>query len=504
MRTLHQICLLRVGIFFIIAACALHGSPAVALTIDVHFDSGRSHAPSFDPDGGQLDLIMQAAASHWQDIVEDPGTLNIDFYWDDLGGEETWGMTDEVTIVGGKPTYARIRFDTQDAGADRQWYLDPQPSDHSEFDFGPSKTIRDLTPAEQAAWFNGSLPSLLEVEYIGYAPPFSLLLSKTDLLTTAMHEIGHALGMIGDLAADEAGGDHDYDFDPALVWQATMAAHVEGWDTVSGADEEHLAAHGTLMSSSGALGERRFPSATDVFAVAAASGWQTIDLPRKDFFAASGTRWNTAANWTGNRTPDSDDDAYIRHLGTATVDDDGQAKNLYVVGSSLRVNSGTLDIGADCHIGDQDAMTGLLEVNGGALIAQTIQVGLVGTGQLNLEGGEVIADELHLGANGTLAGTGGILRVNKVTGPPSNLLQVYNLESGHSGGAGSGSYSLGIGESVTVSRGLTVGYDAPATLTIASGAAVGNRDGYIGYNHGSAGVVRVDGAGSTWGNSYTL
>ena len=51
---------------------------------------------------------------------------------------------------------------------------------------------------------------------------------------------------------------------------------------------------------------------------------------------------------------------------------------------------------------------------------------------------------------------------------------------------------------------LSVGFSGNGTLIITNGGAVGNSDGYIGNNAGSTGTATVDGAGSTWTNNGSL
>ncbi|MCH2129583.1 MAG: hypothetical protein MK179_10590, partial [Pirellulaceae bacterium] len=59
-------------------------SPTWALTINLTFDSGASDSPSFDSSGALLQSIMEAAAAMWEDIIHDSGTLDIEYYYDDL------------------------------------------------------------------------------------------------------------------------------------------------------------------------------------------------------------------------------------------------------------------------------------------------------------------------------------------------------------------------------------------------------------------------------------
>ena len=58
-------------------------APVTALTINLTFDA-VSDSPTFDPTGALLQPIMQASADYWEDIIQDAGTLDIRYYYDDL------------------------------------------------------------------------------------------------------------------------------------------------------------------------------------------------------------------------------------------------------------------------------------------------------------------------------------------------------------------------------------------------------------------------------------
>jgi len=138
-------------------------SVAPALNIVLTFNADESDSPTFDPDGTQLQEIMGAVESYWQDIIEAPGTLEVEYYYDDLSDPDgTLASHLNLATSGGKPTECRIRVDTQRNGAERLWYFDPTPTDHSEFDMEQT-LVRDLTAAQQADWYNGAPHDFLEV-----------------------------------------------------------------------------------------------------------------------------------------------------------------------------------------------------------------------------------------------------------------------------------------------------------------------------------------------------
>jgi len=106
-------------------------------------------------------------------------------------------------------------------------------------------------------------------------------------------------------------------------------------------------------------------------------------------------------------------------------------------------------------------------------------------GNFHLDGGLVVANSFMKGMGGTFSGSGsGTLRVNMLGGFV-DLSMDWNLEIGHAGGAGSGSYQLDPGRVLSV-RDLTVGYDAPASFlqtggscTVAGNLMIGPAGSYL-------------------------
>lgn len=251
---------------------------AGALTINLTYNERESTPPvSRDPTGESLQLIMNYAASVWQSIVQDEGTLDVEYYWSDLDdASSTLALENTLGTSGGKPTEARIRFDSQFNGSDRRWYLDPAPEDGIEFNL-QRVVVGDLSESQLAAWYTGTPPPTLETSYAGAAKTSSgsTVRNNYDLYSIALHELGHAVGLSPTVAPLEPLLDSDYDVPQALVEQVggtepfAINAH-------SANNLAHLAATKSLMFPSFVRGERRLPSQTDVLAIASAARWADI------------------------------------------------------------------------------------------------------------------------------------------------------------------------------------------------------------------------------------
>jgi T5SS/PEP-CTERM-associated repeat protein len=166
-----------------------------------------------------------------------------------------------------------------------------------------------------------------------------------------------------------------------------------------------------------------------------------------------------------------------------------------------------------------------LDMTGGASANGALGAGYLGSGSLAIRNGVAVTSNA-----GYLGYHGGSMGMATVDGPGSTWTNSNNLYVGYSGsgtlsvtgggavnsssgyiGYNSGSMGIvtvdGVGSSWTNSSSLVVGYSGNGTLSITGGGDVSNPWGYvayIGYNSGSMGAMKVDGAGSTWTNCSDL
>ena len=514
---------LRAGTLLGCFVVSLGGAtPADSLTINLTFDSGTSDSPGFDSTGALLQPIMQAAADYWEDIIEDAGTLNITYYYNNLNDTNgTLGLHTNLATSGGKPTSARIQFDTTLNGTERVWYFDPTPTNHSEFDLQQT-LYRDLNATNQSggtnAWFNGAPPDLLEVGYRGAtaagAPANAV--NGFDIFSTAIHEIGHAVGLTGNVTSPET-NDGDYDVNTAFVNGAVMAI---------GDNNNHISPGVALMCAGcGATNLRRMPTATDVFAAAAAANWTTIDLPRADFLG--GTNWGTAGNWEGGQVPGSADWAYVRNGGNIQLNVNDTVARLFVgEGTDLFTNANRLDVNGtvtiehdgvavrpqifvetggeleanrlDLNGGELDMTGGLADINGILDINETN--GFTG----RITGNGTVDVSVRLDNDGLISPDGGTLNFTSAAANPWNLdggsNGIVNATSGdinfNSGGQADtfdGTMTVGAGRSITFVEGWDLG--SAGDLNLNGGASVVDRAEIDGGAMGIFGNVTVNGFG---------
>ena len=327
---------------------------------------GVDPCADYEPDqptcghNADLDLIMQAVAQHWENTIEDNHEILIRYRWAEVSDPS-------AQIVGlnaaGQPTEAIVRIPVT-----FNFFYDTTPAVDQEFDM-QGRLYRTLHPTEQAVAFQGDdPPPVYEVAYNGLQlNPLAL-----DLVTIALHEVGHAIGLAGDVVEDRPVPpctilDPWYDLDPAQTGDVDFevraldddCAHLELGgitackpigdepttspepSTLPGLSIHECTAHQSLFWSGIYPSSRARPSVNDILVVAEAAGWQEINLPRK-YSLASGL-WHDEDTWLGDRIPDGDDDVYIVNQDAGPVminsfDAGGIAENITITdGNTLNV-----------------------------------------------------------------------------------------------------------------------------------------------------------------------
>ena len=373
-----------------VLAVVVAGSSAKAINIVPVFNNTDNETPIFDLFNEGIQDLMDYAEVYYQDIIEDPGyTLTLNFWYEDLQ-DNYLGLYNTVSTSGGRVTEGNIRIDTREGnGGDyRDWYIDPTPSNDSEFEMGKI-LFDDLTGLQKSDYIDWvDAPEALEVGYRGSAVgggpvPFG----SYDMLSTILHEVGHALGIRSGAAESNDG---DYDINPVFNFGPAMAAEI---DTDSdGPDPGHMKPGTLLMCGGcGSANVRRRPSHFDIYAMATSLGFTQIDVPRREFLG--GGVWGVNGNWSGNRTPDGNDEAFMRSAGLVVMNAGDTVSGLTVVDTT-------------------DLVTGAntLTVNGTLTMINTFSntraAVVVGAG------GQVNADDVVVEKNSELAMAGGVANID--------------------------------------------------------------------------------------------
>ncbi len=204
--------------------------------------------------GGDLVSVFNAAANYWESAILDAHTVTLNYGWQSLSGG-TLGVH-VLTGQGGVPhreTSGYIRFDN-DATTD--WFGDATPYDSAEYG-----TFSAFT-----ANLGGGVMNVGRV----WTGPTGSAINRYDLLSVAMHEIAHSLGLSSANTAFQAeNGDLDIDI------QAPRPHAGAVLPTTSGA---HLNLNNSLMFPSVSTNVRRHISAADIIANAEISNFSNLNL----------------------------------------------------------------------------------------------------------------------------------------------------------------------------------------------------------------------------------
>lgn len=359
---------------------ALSVRPVGAITIFLdNTNDDEEEEPGWDPGGIILEAHVKAARSIWENLLPSagnpPATFNIEYHWDadisGLGKTTHFGPCCDILI---------------ELNPNQTWFDDPTPSDNSEFNMAsPTQTFYSgLNPQQKALFPDKKPPGALEVGFRAAALSPGITGASgnasnaaNDLLSTIVHEMGHALG----IAVVEPGEYNIYPF------------HVGGLTDVLVAEDDdsgHLAGDGLvpwlMCQGCGAMNTRRFPTATDTLVVAEEQELPTVHLERVGSITSGS--WNFPLNWIGGQIPNATQDVYVRHgEGEVLLTNDAEARSLVIA-------SGNSSVRTQNH---------RLVVLGGLTVVST---------KLNVDaGGEAVLADLQLTDSGDLMMDGGLARI---------------------------------------------------------------------------------------------
>ncbi|WP_425408079.1 hypothetical protein [Hyphococcus sp.] len=309
---------------------------------------GFQVCPNGQPQTDQMVDIIEAAANHWADIIEDDHTIIILASWYNPAFGSKPEASIEATDAQGRTTLARVRI-----GPTLKYFYDPTPNDDTEFNMRPA-LYRTLHPNERQDAFSVapvmSLWDGVEVSDVGVFVDNDEGYDA-DLYTIALHEVGHVIGLSQERDQCNANepfyvttpaqtgvqfifdafkfinSDDEDDTDcnhlalggiQACKTAPDQATLSDEPSTVPGLTVQQCTAHQALMWAAIYPQSRARPSAIDILAVAAAETWEEIDFPRK--FSQSSGVWQNAAQWFGPRAPDGNDEVFLANATTTIIE----------------------------------------------------------------------------------------------------------------------------------------------------------------------------------------
>jgi hypothetical protein len=254
---------LRRILFGFVLAAGLGGWTSAKAGLIINATAGDISTPSPNMiGGGNITTIFNQAVAYWEMAFPDPAqtwTLDLTYNWGVLGEDQVARLT--PLTVGGSPNRiltGSITFNHVDSDQ-FSWFADPNPgmmTNNPAFTIGPTVTNQSVDASSGTVELNTGLTY--------QAAPESPAYGRSDLLTIAMHEIGHGMGLLFNPSPPNDPPDWE-PIHPLIITEA-VSSHYAGTEIFTWAGE-HLFTP-SLMESATLTGTRVFPSSNDILAMA--------------------------------------------------------------------------------------------------------------------------------------------------------------------------------------------------------------------------------------------
>ena len=235
------------------------------LTINLIDNTASTTSPSTSG-SGTIQNVMAQAASIWESFFANDTTVNLErnitYQWGTLGGDTAAIASVASPVIPIHGSWA-ITFDNNGFSnpnlANTQFYLDPTPASSTEW----------TSFAETTADLGGGVINTSRK----YSGPTGDAVGHLDLLTIALHEIGHTIGWVGVP-------------DPLTI---TSPRPYPG-TVIHVADHVHTSTDhpDTLLNAILRVGNRILPSGIDILVAAEQSGFSSVtSVPEPNAFLLS-------------------------------------------------------------------------------------------------------------------------------------------------------------------------------------------------------------------------
>jgi len=242
------------GLTSVIAALSFSQTADAQVTIVRNFAGGSAPTATGT---GNLQTVFNAACDWWEAaLVTSPYTLTLTYQWGSMGGGTL--AAHSLVSQGGTPHRETAGSITFDNDGSTNWFIDSTPCDPSEYTTFTTNTTN----------YGGGL-LIDENVWTGATGPAA---GQFDLFRTALHEVGHALGLSSANTAFQAERtDNDVD--------VTSPRPFPGSSLPLSSTSAHMAVGSMLMCGGCATqNQRRYPSEGDLLANAQISQMSGINF----------------------------------------------------------------------------------------------------------------------------------------------------------------------------------------------------------------------------------
>jgi hypothetical protein len=242
-------CKHAVLIVMLITFCCMPS--ASAMTIVTRFIGGA--IPANAVGGGNLSDIVNVAAGMWESVYSDSITLTIYYGWGDINEAGTHTLIEQ----GNQPNREISGLVMFDNSGSTSFYLDPTPNSNEEYK-QRTEEYQDLGGGQ------------INVARL-FSQPFGDAAGHIDLLSVALHEIGHAMGLCAANPSFMAQSGSGYiNISASFPFAGTAAPLAANHSGIVPHFNPVEILYGCLMSGINA-DERRIPSELDIVANAQVS-----------------------------------------------------------------------------------------------------------------------------------------------------------------------------------------------------------------------------------------
>lgn len=231
--------------------------------------------PTTTSGGGNFQTIFNTAAAYWERVFPNTNdTLNINVGFANLGAS-TLGIASQFPPrVFQDPNVAETQTGSVRFTTGVTWFFDPTPTESSEYQI--DQTIdADLGGGviNTSRQFGADFGSEVFTDF--------------DLLTVALHEIGHLLGLAPLTGGVPFPSVLELDDGSLIPLTLTGGGHIDQFaiDNPNTPGNESTVFDGALMITTIANGQRRLASDADALTIAQLSGFDTVALDQAGFIS---------------------------------------------------------------------------------------------------------------------------------------------------------------------------------------------------------------------------